>query len=86
MKLYKRDLIWYFSDFDDDGFIGFEDIKEIINRLTGNEKLKETDIELLIEDIFDESNVDDDSKISYPEFENIVLDCPEMITKFRFRL
>lgn len=41
----------FFSDFDDDGFIGSEDIKEIINRLTGNEKLKETDIELLIEDV-----------------------------------
>ena len=31
--------------------------------------------------IFDESDVDDDSKISNPEFENIVLDCPKMITK-----
>ena len=30
--------------------------------------------------IFDESDVDDDSKISYPEFENSVLDCPDMIT------
>ncbi|XP_078329782.1 calcium and integrin-binding protein 1-like [Crassostrea virginica] len=85
-KELKAEYAFRMYDFDDDGFIGSEDIKEIINRLTGKEKLQETDIELLIENIFDESDVDDDSKISYPEFENIVVDCPEMITRFRFRL
>ncbi|XP_078329784.1 calcium and integrin-binding protein 1-like [Crassostrea virginica] len=79
-KELKAEYAFRMYDFDDDGFIGSEDIKEIINRLTGKEKLQETDIELLIENLFDESDVDDDSKISYPEFENIVLDCPEMIT------
>ena len=49
--LFSLQDISFFPDFDDDGFIGSEDIKEIINRLTGNEKLKETDIELLIEDV-----------------------------------
>lgn len=44
-------FVWVFSqkDFDEDDYIGYEDIKELINRQTGEETLTAMDLERLIE-------------------------------------
>lgn len=38
-------------DFDEDDFIGYEDIKELVNRQTGEENLTAMDIERLVDNV-----------------------------------
>nr|XP_034321022.1 calcium and integrin-binding protein 1-like [Crassostrea gigas] len=82
----KAEYAFRIYDFDEDDYIGYEDIKELVNRQTGEETLTAMDLERLIDNIYDESDIDEDGTISYPEFENIVENCPELIHRFRFRL
>ncbi|XP_065935459.1 calcium and integrin-binding protein 1-like [Magallana gigas] len=82
----KAEYAFRIYDTDEDDYIGYEDIKELVNRQTGEETLTAMDLERLIDNIYDESDIDEDGTISYPEFENIVENCPELIHRFRFRL
>ncbi|XP_062585324.1 calcium and integrin-binding protein 1-like [Saccostrea cucullata] len=82
----KAEYMFRIYDFDDDGYLGRKDMKTIVHRMTGDEKLNEADLDQLIDDIYTEADVDDDGRLSYPEFENIVHNCPDLVGKFRFRL
>ncbi|XP_061185117.1 calcium and integrin-binding protein 1-like [Saccostrea echinata] len=82
----KAEYLFRIYDFDDDGYLGWEDMRTIINRMTGDEKLEESDIDQLIENIYSEADVDDDGRLSFPEFDNIVDNCPSLVGRFRFRL
>lgn len=39
------------KDFDEDDYIGYEDIKELVNRQTGEETLTAMDLERLIDNV-----------------------------------
>lgn len=63
----------------------------MINRLTGgNEddklKLPEADMKMLIENIYQEADLDDDDTLSFAEFEHVISKAPDFVTSFRIRL
>jgi len=74
-----------FPDFDGDEFIGQEDIKNSL-RLITRQELFESDVELICEKIVEECDVDSDGKLSYMEFEHVILRAPEFLSTFHIRM
>lgn len=64
-------------DFDGDDMLGVSDLRNVIDRLTGTQRLSEADIQLLIQNILDEADLDDDGALSFAEFEHIVDKSPD---------
>lgn len=60
------------SDFDGDDMLGVDDLKEVINRLTGTNRLSGIDMQSLIQNVLEEADLDDDGALSFAEFEHIV--------------
>ena len=62
----------------------------MINRLTGGKddklKLSADDMKLLIENIYQEADLDDDDTLSFAEFEHVISKAPDFVTSFRIRL
>ncbi|EPZ31837.1 EF-hand [Rozella allomycis CSF55] len=63
-------------DYDDDGYIGRDDIRQVLRSTVSNE-LVEGEIELVINKIFEEVDIDGDEKISPVEFEQILSRSPD---------
>lgn len=64
---------------------------QVIDRLTGGKeddelKLSPEDMNLLIQNIFDEADLDEDRSLSFAEFEHIISKAPDFVTSFRIRL
>lgn len=59
-------------DFDGDDMLGVEDLKQVINRLTGENRLSESDMQQLIQNVLEEADLDDDGALSFAEFEHII--------------
>lgn len=59
-------------DFDGDDMLGVSDLKQVINKLTGDNKLNETEMNWLIQNILEEADLDDDGALSFAEFEHII--------------
>lgn len=57
--------------------LGVSDLRNVIDRLTGTQRLSEADIQLLIHNILDEADLDDDGALSFAEFEHIVDKSPD---------
>lgn len=63
----------------------------MINRLTGGNdderlKLPKEDMEMLINNIYQEADLDDDDMLSFAEFEHVISKAPDFVTSFRIRL
>lgn len=58
-------------DYDGDDMLGVSDLKKVITKLTGDHKLSETEINMLIENVLEEADMDDDGSLSFAEFEHI---------------
>lgn len=57
-------------DFDGDDMLGISDLKQVIERLIGEEnRINENDMKQLIQNILKEADLDDDHALSFPEFE-----------------
>lgn len=52
--------------------LGSSDLKQVINRLTGENKLSEGEMNILVQNILDEADLDDDGALSFAEFEHII--------------
>lgn len=52
--------------------LGVSDLHHVINRLIGQQRLNEQDIQQLIQNILDEADLDDDGALSFAEFEHII--------------
>lgn len=52
--------------------LGVDDLKQVINRLTGEHRLNESDMTQLIQNLLDEADLDDDGALSFAEFEHII--------------
>lgn len=75
-----------FLDFDGDDMLGVSDLTKVITRLTGDNKLKDSEMKILIENIFEEADLDDDGALSFAEFEHVVDRSPDFLNAFRIRL
>ncbi|XP_073957405.1 calcium and integrin-binding family member 2-like isoform X1 [Choristoneura fumiferana] len=84
-----RDIkAWYafrIYDLDDDMFIGREDLLEATRLLTRGElQLQErTDI---VASVLDEADVDGDGKLSFMDFEHVVVRAPDFLSTFHIRV
>lgn len=62
----------FITDFDGDDMLGASDLKQVINKLIGENKLSESDINMLVQNILEEADLDDDGALSFAEFEHII--------------
>ncbi len=73
--------IFFATDFDGDDMLGINDLRQVINRLTGVEQsLSEQDMQHLIQNILDEADLDDDGALSFAEFEHVIDKSPDFVT------
>lgn len=86
-KNVKVEYAFRIYDFDEDDIISSKDLKEVVNRLTGDDQhLTDDDMQQLIDNIFEEADLDDDDSLSFAEFEHVISKAPDFINSFRIRL
>lgn len=75
-------------DFDEDGFIGKDDIRQAIDRLVFDEDkhLTKAEINRIIENILRECDNDEDGALCYPEFQQAMNKCPDFMLNFKMYL
>lgn len=72
-------------DFDKDGFIGLDDLKNVLKALTRNE-LTPDEHQQIAEKVIEEADVDGDGKLSVLEFEHVVIRAPDFLSTFHIRI
>lgn len=73
------------SDFDGDQHIGPGDIEAALRLLTHSE-LSPEEVAQVCEKAVEEADVDGDGKLSYMEFEHVILRAPDFLSTFHIRL
>uniref|UniRef100_A0A8C0BKW5 Calcium and integrin binding 1 n=1 Tax=Buteo japonicus TaxID=224669 RepID=A0A8C0BKW5_9AVES len=76
-------------DFDDDGTLDRKDLEKLVNCLTGQgeeSRLSNTEMEQLIRNILEESDIDKDGTINLAEFQHIVSRSPDFASSFKIVL
>ncbi|XP_061168866.1 mesenchyme-specific cell surface glycoprotein-like [Saccostrea echinata] len=68
-------------DFDGDNYLGKEDLQSTLKCLTRNE-LSEEELDFVVEKVLEETDLDDDGKLSYIEFEHVISRSPDFMTYF----
>ncbi|NWX13886.1 CIB1 protein, partial [Aegotheles bennettii] len=67
-------------DFDDDGILDRKDLEKLVNCLTGQgeeSRLSNAEMEQLIENILEESDIDKDGTINLSEFQHVISRSPD---------
>ncbi|GJQ66858.1 hypothetical protein Trydic_g7884 [Trypoxylus dichotomus] len=85
-KSVKAEHAFRIFDFDGDDMLGTSDLKQVIERLLGNNKLTEREMQHLIQNILEEADLDDDGSLSFAEFEHIIDKSSDFSNAFRIRL
>lgn len=52
--------------------LGVGDLRQVVDRLTGSQRLSEGDMQQLIQFLLEEADLDDDGALSFAEFEHII--------------
>ena len=69
-------------DFDNDGYIGKEDVKQTLQTLVGDQ-LTDMEIAKVVERVFEEADIDGDERLSFVEFEHVINRAADFETLFR---
>ncbi|XP_044743910.1 calcium and integrin-binding protein 1-like [Chrysoperla carnea] len=85
-KAVKAEHAFRLFDFDGDDMLGVSDLRQVIDRLTGDQILSESEKTHLIQNILDEADLDDDGALSFAEFEHIIDKSSDFLNAFRIRL
>ncbi|XP_005101818.1 calcium and integrin-binding protein 1 [Aplysia californica] len=85
-KNVKVEYAFRVYDFDGDDLISDEDLKNVIECLTGANKLTEDEMQQLIDNIMEEADLDDDKTLSFAEFEHVISKAPDFVNSFRIRM
>ncbi|KAK9744235.1 EF-hand domain pair [Popillia japonica] len=85
-KSVKAEHAFRIFDFDGDDMLGTADLKQVIDKLLGNNKLTEREMQHLIQNILEEADLDDDGSLSFAEFEHIIDKSSDFANAFRIRL
>ncbi|XP_078480254.1 calcium and integrin-binding family member 2-like [Lampetra planeri] len=84
-----RELKVYYAfkiyDFNDDSFIGRGDLLQVLQCLTRDEMSHE-ELLLVIDKVLEEADLDDDSKLSFADFEHMISRAPDFISTFHIRI
>ncbi|KAK3090178.1 hypothetical protein FSP39_009805 [Pinctada imbricata] len=78
-KNVKVEYAFRIYDFDEDDVISSDDLKQVVNRLTGEQQLNEEEMQQLIDNILEEADLDDDDSLSFAEFEHVISKAPDFI-------
>ncbi|XP_038040958.1 calcium and integrin-binding protein 1 [Anas platyrhynchos] len=76
-------------DFDEDGTLSRKDLEKLVNCLTGQGEevsLSNAEMEQLIENILEESDIDKDGTINLSEFQHVVSRSPDFVSSFKIVL
>ncbi|XP_077991137.1 calcium and integrin-binding protein 1-like isoform X2 [Glandiceps talaboti] len=87
----KLEYAFRIYDFNGDDVIDEADIREMVRRVTGaneesEQRLTEQEMNFLIENIFLETDLDEDRKLSFAEFSHVISKSPEFMKSFRIKL
>jgi len=85
-KNVKVEYAFRVYDFDGDDLISDEDLKNVIECLTGANKLTDDEMKQLIDNIMEEADLDDDKTLSFAEFEHVISKAPDFVNSFRIRM
>lgn len=85
-KAVKAEHAFRIFDFDGDDMLGVTDLRQVVDRLTGQQRVSEQDMQHLIQNILDEADLDDDGALSFAEFEHIISKSSDFANAFRIRL
>ncbi|CAI5792541.1 calcium and integrin-binding protein 1 [Podarcis muralis] len=76
-------------DFDDDGTLDKKDLENLVNCLTGegeDSRLSAMEMDQLIQNILEESDIDKDGTINLSEFQHIISRSPDFTSSFKIVL
>ncbi|NXR71940.1 CIB1 protein, partial [Pycnonotus jocosus] len=76
-------------DFDNDGTLDRKDLEQLVNCLTGQgeeSRLSSAEMEQLIQNILEESDIDKDGTINLAEFQHVVSRSPDFASSFKIVL
>ncbi|XP_018578010.1 calcium and integrin-binding protein 1 [Anoplophora glabripennis] len=85
-KSVKAEHAFRIFDFDGDDMLGVTDLKQVINKLTGDNRLSDSEMNWSIQNILEEADLDDDGALSFAEFEHIIDRSSDFLSTFRIRL
>lgn len=74
-----------YADFDEDGFIGRNDLLACLTTMTRNE-LSPEEHQQIADKVMEEADVDGDGKLSFLEFEHVILRAPDFLSTFHIRI
>ncbi|NXD17066.1 CIB1 protein, partial [Nothocercus nigrocapillus] len=76
----KAHYAFHIFDFNDDGILDKKDLENLVNCLTGQSeesRLSDAEMEQLIKNILEESDIDKDGTINFCEFQHVVSRSPD---------
>ncbi|XP_075620582.1 calcium and integrin-binding protein 1 [Balearica regulorum gibbericeps] len=76
-------------DFDEDGIVDSKDLEKLVNCLTGQgeeSRLSNAEMEQLIQNIMEESDIDKDGTINLAEFHHVISRSPDFASSFKIVL
>ena len=85
-KSVKIEYAFRIYDFDGDDAIGETDLKRVIKRLCGQQKLAVESVETIVKKVLKESDLDGDNMLAFSEFEHVISKTPDFLTSFHIRL
>ncbi|XP_020385280.2 calcium and integrin-binding family member 3 [Rhincodon typus] len=72
-------------DFNNDNFICKSDLEKTLLKLTRNELTPE-EVNLVCEKVLDESDLDNDGKLSLEDFQHMIIRAPDFLSTFHIRI
>ncbi|XP_070555273.1 calcium and integrin-binding protein 1-like [Ptychodera flava] len=87
----KIEYAFRIYDFNEDDLVDESDIREMVRRITASseeneQRLTENEMKLLIDNIFSETDLDDDRKLTFAEFSHVISRSPDFMRSFRIKL
>uniref|UniRef100_A0A8C7YMX7 Calcium and integrin binding 1 (calmyrin) n=1 Tax=Oryzias sinensis TaxID=183150 RepID=A0A8C7YMX7_9TELE len=85
----KSHYAFHIFDFDDDGTLDRQDLKKLINCLTGKAdktSLTPDEMRMLIDNILEESDIDQDGTVNLSEFQHVISRSPDFVSSFQIVL
>ncbi|XP_004069773.1 calcium and integrin-binding protein 1-like [Oryzias latipes] len=85
----KSHYAFHIFDFEDDGTLGRQDLKQLVNCLTGKAdktSLTADEMKQLINNILAESDIDKDGTVNLSEFQHVISRSPDFVSSFKIVL
>ncbi|XP_031443833.1 calcium and integrin-binding protein 1 isoform X2 [Phasianus colchicus] len=79
----KSNYAFRIFDFDEDGVLDRKDLEKLVNCLTGQgeeTRLSSTEMEQLIRNVLEESDIDKDGTINLSEFQHVISRSPDFVS------